>query len=71
MKKAEITAFAKKQGYEDAEYLCDWCGYACYEPIMNNSEIGFVGLPLLILVKDGKIRMSTPDEAMKQLEESD
>lgn len=71
MKKAEITAFAKKQGYKDAEYLCDWRGFTCYEPIMNDSDIGFVGLPLLILVKDDKIRMSTPDEAMKQLEESE
>lgn len=60
----EVINFAKLQGYESAEYLCDWNGFKCYEPI--NKNLSFTGLPLLILEdKDGNIRMSTPEEAIK------
>jgi hypothetical protein len=65
-----VIDFAKANGYETAEYLCDWRDFHCFEPILNPGEISFIGLPLLVLMDSrGKIRMSTPDEAMKQLEE--
>lgn len=71
MNQFEIDKFAKEQGYEKAEYLCEWRGYKCYEPIMDEEEISFVGLPLLILVDDNdNIRMSTPEEAMQQIDET-
>lgn len=66
-----INEFAKSQGYETAEYLCEWRGYKCYEPIIAEGEMSFVGLPLLILEDTkGNIRMSTPEEAMQQIDES-
>ncbi len=63
--------YAKAQGYESAEYIGEWRGYKCYEPIIAEGEIAFIGLPLLILEdKEGNIRMSTPEEAMQQIDES-
>ncbi|MEG2668870.1 MAG: hypothetical protein RR957_00220 [Oscillospiraceae bacterium] len=62
---SEIIIFAREKGYDRVEYLKDWNGYKCYEPIMEHEDVVFIGLPLVILVKDNYIRMSTPDEAMK------
>jgi len=72
MTQTEIDAFAQQNGYTKAEYLCEWRGYQCYEPIIGDgSQPVFIGLPLIILVdKDEKIRMSTSDEAMQQLRET-
>ncbi len=67
-----VDEFAKSQGYEKAEYLCEWRGYKCYEPIVAEGEMSYVGLPLLILEdKNGGLRMSTPEEAMQQMDESE
>lgn len=64
----KIEEFAISQGYTTATYLCEWNGFDCYEPIVDEKEISFIGLPLLILVdKKGNIRMSTPDEALQQI----
>ncbi len=68
MKQERINAFAKEQGYSGAEYLCEWHGYSCYEPYFDSddsTEIQYVGLPLVIMVKGNEIRMSTADECMK------
>ena len=71
MVQASIDKFARSQGYETAEYLCEWRGFKCYEPIFVDGEMSFVGLPLLILEdKEGNIRMSTPEEALQQIDES-
>lgn len=66
MTDAKIIEFAKKHGYEDAEYLKDWHGFHCYEPIISQTvnSVAYTGLPLVILVKDDEIRMSTADEAV-------
>ena len=65
-----IIEFAKENGYQTAAYLGEWRGFKCYEPIMSEGEISFIGLPLLILEdKEGNIRMSTPEESMQQLNE--
>lgn len=70
MVKPSVDEFAKAQGYETAEYLCDWRGFKCYEPVLAKDELSFVGLPLLILEDiNGNIRMSTSDEAMQQIDE--
>ena len=70
MKLEKVIEFAKKQGYDSAKQLDDWNGYEVYEPLFDGEEVAFVGLPLLILVKGDKIRMSTEDEAFKQIEET-
>lgn len=63
-----IEEFAIRNGYKTASFLCKWNGFDCYEPIVDEDRISFVGLPLLILVdKQGNIRMSTPDEALQQI----
>ena len=67
---AGIIEFAKQHGYQNVVYLCKWRGFKCYEPIMSEGEISFIGLPLLILEdEDGNIRMSTPEESLQQLDE--
>lgn len=71
MAQLTVDDFAKSQGYETAEYLCDWNGYKCYEPVIAEGEMSYIGLPLLILEDaEGNMRMSTPEEAMQQIEES-
>ena len=64
-----ITKFAKKQGYSSVKELKPWNGYKVYEPVFDDDSIAFIGLPLVILVKGQKIRLSTPDEALKMIDE--
>ncbi len=59
----QVQHFAREQGYAAAEYICDWNGWRAYEPFFEGEGTAFVGLPLVILEKDGLIRMSTPEEA--------
>ena len=68
MKYAKIKQFAKDNGYETVKKLKHWNGYEVYEPIMEKGTISFIGPPLVILVKGDEIRMSTVDEAYKQLQ---
>ena len=63
----KVIEFAQSQGYETALRLKNWKGFEVYEPIMKKDEVSYTGLPLLILVKGDEIRMSTPDEALEQL----
>lgn len=68
----KIEEFAINNGYKTASFLCERNGYDCYEPIVDEDVISFVGLPLLILVdKQGHIRMSTPEEALQQIADMD
>ena len=62
----KIETFAKGHGYENAEYLCDWNGFKCFEPIFNEAQPSYLGAPLLILAdaKDN-IRMATYEESIK------
>lgn len=69
MKIEKVVEFARKQGYDNVNQLEPWNGFDVYEPIFNSEEVTAVGLPLLILVKDDKIRMSTPEEALQQIDE--
>lgn len=67
----KIIKFAEEQGYSGAVYLNEWRGYSCYEPTFSEDEVAFVGLPLIILVKGDEIRMSTPEEAMQHIDETE
>ncbi len=63
MKKSDIVDFAKAQGYDNVRKLKDWNGYSVYEPYNLSYPDGLIiGFPPAILVKDGEIRMSTPEE---------
>ena len=39
-----------------------WNGYDVYKPVYT--EMAYRGLPFVVLVKDGKVRLSTPDETL-------
>lgn len=65
----KVTDFAVANGYEAVEKSKPWNGYECYEPIMFEDEIAFIGPPLVILVKGDEIRMSTPEEAFARIDE--
>jgi len=70
MKIEEIIAFAGKQGYDGVRSLGKWKEYDAYEPTYDHAtkeEPAYVGLPLMILVKDDEIRMSTVEEALEQV----
>lgn len=61
----EIIKFAKEHGYNGAKYIGEWKEYKVYEPYIDEKNTSYSGLPLVILVnKNGEIRMSTSDEAM-------
>lgn len=66
----EINRFARQHGYDGAKYLYDWEKYNVYEPFINNEQLTYTGLPLVILVdNNGEIRMSSSDEAMAILDD--
>ena len=67
----KILKFAEENGYTGAVYLNEWRGYSCYEPTIGDDGVAFIGLPLIIMVKGDEIRMSTPDEAMKHIDETE
>ena len=37
-----------------------WNGYDVYKPVY--AEMAYRGFPFVVLVKDGKVRLSTPEE---------
>lgn len=68
----KVQDFAKEHNYETAEYLCDWNGFQCFEPIFNEDQPSYIGAPLLILVDENdNIRMSTNEEAMQQIHDTE
>ena len=71
MKQEDVIKFAKKNGYDRAEYDTKWRGYDVYLPIIDGKqdEIVCIGPPIIILVKGEKIRLSSPDEAFEYIDE--
>lgn len=61
----KVKQFAQIQGYKEAVFLKKRKGYKCYEPIMQEEVVSYIGLPLVIMEKGAEIRMSTPEEAME------
>lgn len=63
----KVLAYAKANGYAGAEYLGQYEGFFCYNPILdypNSEEVPPTGLPTLLLVnRNGDIRSSSPEEA--------
>lgn len=66
----DVVEFARSQGYEAAEYRGEWREFKCYEPIFLKGETAYIGLPVLILEsKDGSLRLSTPEEVFRYIDE--
>lgn len=61
----KVLEFAKKKGYSSVEHLGQWLGYDVYDLIMDDEEVSYIGLPLVALVKDNDIRLSTPEESLE------
>jgi len=59
---------SEKHRYDNAIYIGKWEEYDVYEPGDDLEDIAFTGVPLVILVQGDYIRMSTPEEAYKQLD---
>lgn len=70
MKITDVIEFAKTQGYQTATYLGQWKTYEVYEPIFDEADVSFVGLPLVILVSGESIRMSAAEESLEQLHDT-
>lgn len=60
LKKAE--ALAKSSIYDGVEYLGKWKGFEVYDPIFDDDEPRFIGLPQYLLEKENKFRWSKGDE---------
>jgi len=61
----DILAFAKTEGYVDAQPREPWNGYDVYLPLIGYDGPYTTGLPYVILVNGDEIRMSTVDETWK------
>lgn len=65
-----VDKFAQEHGYKGAKYIGVWKNYKVYEPYIDDKQVSFAGLPLVILVNEkDEIRMSTSDEAMATLDD--
>lgn len=63
-----INQYAKKQGYDYAEYLIEWKGYSCYDPKYKDNIHRCTGLPYRILSDSkGNLRLTTDKETMELL----
>lgn len=65
--------YALNLGYIAVEPLPDWRGYKCYEALIANPEdvndLQNIGIPQIVLEKDGKFHMADYDEAMAYIDE--
>ncbi len=74
---AEVTDFARQNGYDGAYYLTEWRGcsdllhllekgfYSVYQPYRDTDAPPVTGNPVMILVKDGKLRLTERYEALE------
>lgn len=70
----KVRAYAKSNGWDGIVPEPQWNGYNVYSRKFSDAgrnDMVCVGLPLVILEKEGKIRMSTPSEALERLESLD
>lgn len=63
----EIKRFAAEQGFQKIAKAGIWNGYQVYEPVYD--EMSYIGYPVLILVSDSEIRISTVKESMQYMED--
>ena len=61
-----VESFANQRGYESVLHEGTWNGYEVYKPVLGSGKRR-VGIPLRILVKDGKCRMTTYEETFSYI----
>ena len=70
MAKITVDQFAQQNDYECAEFICEWHGYKCYEPILVKGQVSYIGMPMMIMEdQHGNFRMSTSKETMQMIDE--
>lgn len=67
--KNKIIDFAKLEGFDTAQRVENWRGYEIYEPLYNDGEVHYIGLPFFIMLKDDEMRMSTLEETLAWIDE--
>lgn len=60
---------AKSSIYDGVQHLGKWNGYEVFDPIFDDDEPRFIGLPQFILEKDNKFRWSQGDEWQEIMEQ--
>lgn len=60
---------AQESIYDDAQYVGRWNGFDVYEPILNDDEEYFTGLPQYILAKDNTLRSTHDLEGLDVLQD--
>ncbi len=60
---------AQESIYDDAQYVGRWNGFDVYEPILNDDEEYFTGLPQYILAKDNTLRWTHDLEGLDVLQD--
>lgn len=66
--------WAKRQGYKGAKTIHPWNGFSCYEAVYAGESLDAVpciGIPQIILGKNGIFRMADYEEAMAYISEVD
>ena len=66
MEEKQIKDFIEEEfGTKKFQKYRDWKGYEVYVPKQGKGM--YCGLPYMVLVKDGEVRISTPDETIEWL----
>lgn len=64
---AEANKIAQESGFDKAFYVGEWNGYKVFSPEARDAIL-YTGLPVSILVKDGKGRYSRGKETFEILD---
>ena len=62
-----VLKYAKKHGYKDIKYRCEWNNYKVYEMIVGENQV-FIGLPRFLIVSKKSFRMSNDNETFSILD---
>lgn len=66
---AKEFLLSSDMGFDEVKLICDnWKGYKVYDTYMSDGSCPVVGLPLMILEKDGKFRWTDSKECFEVLE---
>lgn len=68
MNRDQVTEFARKAGYDGAEYRGKWKNFEVYALVTENEEIANIGKPEFIFVFENIARMATEDEMFEYLD---
>lgn len=65
-----VEEYAKKIGYDNAEYRREWRGYTVYEPVLKDKAFeNAIGYPYKIMEQNGGFRMQTLEECLAYMDE--